>query len=178
VLSLFGCALLPEAARAQGTRITLDQAIEMALRHNHTLLAARTTIQQNQAQEITANLRPNPTFFADWEYLPIFSRPEGGLAAYLQGSTEGDIGVSNLFERGNKRAHRLQAARDTTAVTRSQVADNERTVAFQVASLFINVQLAESTLELTEQNLKSFQKTVDIGEAQFKGGSISENDFL
>jgi cobalt-zinc-cadmium efflux system outer membrane protein len=100
------------------------------------------------------------------------------LAAYLQGSTEGDIGVSNLFERGNKRAHRLQAARDTTAVTRSQVADNERTVAFQVASLFINVQLAESTLELTEQNLKSFQKTVDIGEAQFKGGSISENDFL
>ena len=42
----------------------------MALQHNHNLLATRTTVQQNQAQEITANLRPNPTFFTDWEYLP------------------------------------------------------------------------------------------------------------
>ena len=40
--------------------------------HNHTLLAARTKIQQNQAAEITANLRPNPTLFTDWEYLPLF----------------------------------------------------------------------------------------------------------
>ena len=47
-----------------------------------------------------------------------------------------------------------------------------------MASLFINVQLAESTLDLARQNLKSFQKTVDIGETQFKAGGISENDFL
>jgi len=75
----------------------------MALRHNHTLQAARTTIQQNQAAEITANLRPNPTFFTDWEYLP-FSQPSGeSVAQYLQGSTEGDMGLSYLIERGNKR---------------------------------------------------------------------------
>ena len=117
-----------DSAFAQGpVRITLDQAIQMALRHNHTLQAARTTIQQNQAAEITANLRPNPTFFTDWEYLPIFSRPQGEtVAEYLQDSTEGDIGLSYLIERGNKRARRLEAARSTTAVTRSQVADNER----------------------------------------------------
>ena len=41
-------------------RISLDDAIQMALQHNHSLLAARTTIQQNQAEETTANLRPNP----------------------------------------------------------------------------------------------------------------------
>ena len=51
--------------------VTLDQAIQMALQHNHNLLAARTTVQQSQAQEITANLRPNPTLFTDWEYLPL-----------------------------------------------------------------------------------------------------------
>ena len=44
----------------------------MALEHNHGLLAARTTVQQNQAQEITANLHPNPTLFADWSYLPLY----------------------------------------------------------------------------------------------------------
>src|ERR1017187_3381196 len=96
-------------------------------------------IQQNQAAEITANLRPNPTLFTDWEYLPVFSRPQNQtVSEYLQGSTEGDIGLSYLIERGNRGPRRLEAARSTTAVTRSQVADNERGTAFQVGSFFIN----------------------------------------
>jgi hypothetical protein len=50
--------------------ITLDQAIQMALEHNHTLLAARTTIEQNLAEEITANLRPDPVLMGDTQFLP------------------------------------------------------------------------------------------------------------
>ena len=44
----------------------------MALQHNHALQAARTTILQNQAQEITANLRPNPVLLGDAQFLPFF----------------------------------------------------------------------------------------------------------
>ena len=159
-------------------KITLDQAIQLALKNNHNLLAARTTIQQSQAQEVTANLRPNPTFFTDWEYLPLFSEPNGGLLKYLHDSTEGDVGLSYLFERGQKRQHRLEAAKDATAVVRSTVSDNERTLAFQVAQLFVNVELAESTLELARLDLKSFQETVNISERQYKIGALDENDFL
>jgi hypothetical protein len=43
------------------TLISLDQAIDLVLAHNHSIKATRTLILQNQAQEITANLRPNPT---------------------------------------------------------------------------------------------------------------------
>jgi cobalt-zinc-cadmium efflux system outer membrane protein len=163
----------------QPVRITLDQAIQLALGHNHTLQAARTTIQQNQAAEITANLRPNPTFFTDWEYLPVFSHPQGQtIAEYLQASTEGDVGLSYLIERGHKRARRLDAAKSATAVTRSQVADNERGVTYQVGFLFVNAQLAESTRELAERDLKSFQDTVDISQVRLKDGGMSENDYL
>jgi cobalt-zinc-cadmium efflux system outer membrane protein len=158
-------------------KVTLDEAIRIALEHNHNLLALRSTIQQNEAQEITANLRPNPSFFVDWEYLPL-SSPNGSIGNYLDNSTEADIGLSYLIERGKKRQHRLQAAKDATAVTRSQVADNERSLTFQVATLFINVQLAESTLDLARQDLKSFQNTVDLSEKQYNAGSISENDHL
>jgi outer membrane protein, heavy metal efflux system len=174
--------LFPHSAagqRVQGPdKITLDQAIDLAMQRNHGLLAARTTIQQNLAQEVTANLRPNPTFFTDWEYLPFFSKPGVGFLDYIHDSTEGDIGMSYLFERGQKRQHRLEAAKDATSVTRSTVSDNERTLAFQVAQLFINVQLAESTLELAQQDLKSFQDTVMISQRQYQVGSIAENDFL
>jgi cobalt-zinc-cadmium efflux system outer membrane protein len=170
----------PVSSFAQATtRITLDQAIQLALQHNHTLQAAQTTIQQNQAAEITANLRPNPTMFVDWEYLPLSGSPQGQtIGQYLQASTEGDIGLSYLVERGHKRARRLEAAKNATAVTRWQVADNARGIAFQVGSLFVNAQLAESTFELAERDLKSFQQTVDISEIQHKDGSLSENDYL
>ena len=172
-------------ARAQGpsaptqgpVRITLDETIQLALAHNHALKAARTTIQQDEALEITANLRPNPVLTADAQFLPIF-QPNRFTADYINTTAQFDLGLSYLFERGRKRQHRLQAARDTTEQTRSTIADNERTLVFQVASQFFNVQLAESTLDLAELDLKSFKDTVDISEARYKAGDISEGDFL
>ncbi len=76
VAALTGLLLLvlAPAAHAQSTvMITLDQAIDLALAHNHALKATRTLVLQNQAQEITANLRPNPTLNFDSQFLPVFA---------------------------------------------------------------------------------------------------------
>jgi outer membrane protein, heavy metal efflux system len=167
--------MTPSTTLAQGpVRISLDEAIQLALQHNHTLLAARTMILQSQAEEMTANMRPNPTLLGDAEYLS----PTHANTDYLNNASEFDLGISYLFERGRKRQRRLQAAKDITAQTRSLVADNERSLTFSVATQFVNAQLAESTLELAEQDLKSFQQTVDVGEIRFKAGAISEDDYL
>jgi len=157
--------------------ITLDQAIQMALEHNHNLLAARTSIQQNEAEEITANLRPDPVLSTDAIFLPVFE-PSNLTSDYIDNIAQFDLGVSYLFERGKKRQHRLQAAKDQTAVTRWQLADNERTLTFSVATDFINVELAESTLELANQDLKSFQGTVDITKVRYQAGAIGLDDLL
>src|SRR5277367_339121 len=170
----------PAQALAQkpgAVTISLDDAIQMALRHNHNLLAARTTIQQSEAAEITANLRPNPVLIGDAQFLPIF-QPNQFNSDYLDNTAQFDLGVSYLFERGKKRQHRLEAAKDATAVTRSLVGDNERTLSFQVATLFTNAQLAESALDLAQQDLKSFQNSVDISQERYKAGDISEDDYL
>ena len=82
--------------------ITLDQAIQMALEHNHNLLAARTTIQQSQAEETTANLRPNPVLLGDAQFLPVFE-PDQFSSDYIDNIAQFDLGVSYLFERGKKR---------------------------------------------------------------------------
>lgn len=167
----------PSASQTPPARITLDEAIDLALKHNHSLQAARTTILQNQAQEITANLRPNPTLLGDAQFLPIF-QPDNFSGTYLDNSAQFDVGVSYLFERGKKRQHRLEAAKDATAVTTAQVDDNARTLTFNVASQFISVLLAQSELNLAEQDLASFQKTVDISQASFNAGSMSGADLL
>jgi outer membrane protein, heavy metal efflux system len=167
----------PAQVNSGGPTISLDQAIQLALQHNHNLLAARSTIQQNEAEEITANLRPDPVLLGDTQFLPIF-QPKQFSSDYIDNTAQFDLGLSYLFERGKKRQHRLQAAKDATAVTRSQVADNERTLSFNVASQFIAVELAESTLALAQEDLKSFQNTVDIAQARYKAGDTGENDLL
>ncbi|HYL63728.1 MAG TPA: TolC family protein [Candidatus Methylomirabilis sp.] len=158
-------------------RVTLDDAIDLALKHNHSLQAARTTILQNQAQEITANLRPNPVALVDEQYMPFFS-PSAFTADYINQSAVYDLGFSYLIERGKKRQRRLGAAQDQTAVTSAQVSDNERTLTFNVASQFIAAVLAQSELDLAEKDLASFKQTVDISQASFQAGAMSGGDLL
>ena len=171
-------ASAPQAPPASASsRISLDDAIRLALLHNHALQAMRTTIQQSLAGEITANLRPNPTLGLDAQFLPIF-QPDKLDGDYLDQSAQFDAGIGYLFERGKKRQHRLQAAKDQTSVVRSLVTDNERQLVFNVSQQFVDVQLAESTLEFAQQDLDSFQKTVDISKERFRAGDMSEGDFL
>jgi cobalt-zinc-cadmium efflux system outer membrane protein len=165
------------AIAAPQMSVTLDQALDLARQHNHALLAARTTILQNQAQETTANLRPNPVLLGDSQFLPLLS-PGNWTSDYFLNTAQFDVGVSYLFERGQKRQHRLQAAQDQTAVTTAQVSDTERTLTFNVASQFINALLAQSNLQFAEEDLADFQRTVDVSQQRFDAGASSQGDLL
>jgi cobalt-zinc-cadmium efflux system outer membrane protein len=165
------------ASPAGQDRITLDDAIRLSLLHNHALQALRSTIQQSLAEEVTANLRPNPTLGLDAQFLPIF-QPGEFSSEYIDQQAQFDAGVGYLFERGKKRQHRVQAARDATSVVRSQVADSERQLVFNVSQQFVDALLAESMLEFAQQDLDGFQKTVDISNERFRVGDMSEGDFL
>src|SRR5277367_347454 len=53
IVTVFLFMAVEESAAQAPTLIALDQAIDLALAHNHALKAMRTLIFQNQAQEIT-----------------------------------------------------------------------------------------------------------------------------
>jgi cobalt-zinc-cadmium efflux system outer membrane protein len=72
----------------------------------------------------------------------------------------------------------MQAARDQTAVTGSQVSDSERGLRLNVAQQFLGALLAKSNLELANKNLEGFRRTVDVSESRYKAGDISQSDFL
>jgi len=165
------------AGQSPAARISIEEAIRLALQHNHALQAARTTILQSQAMETTANLRPNPVLSWDAQFLPIF-QPNKFDADYLNTQAQFDLGLGYTFERGRKRQHRLQAAQDVTTATRSTVTDNQRQLIFNVSQQFVAAILAQSTIDFTQQDLDSFQKTVEISEARYKAGDMSEGDLL
>jgi cobalt-zinc-cadmium efflux system outer membrane protein len=170
--------LLASAASGQTTvLLSLDQAIDLALTHNHQLKATRTQTQQNQAQEITAGLRPNPVLAWDALFVPLFSPQNFGLDT-LVNTQQFDMGVSYLYERGGKRQRRVDAARNATSVTRYQVSDSERGLIFNVAQQFIGAELAASNLAFAQKDLESFEETVKISEARYQAGDIGEGDLL
>jgi outer membrane protein, heavy metal efflux system len=182
IAALLVCAsALGAVARAQQSqplaRIDLEQAVQLAIKHNHALKAAQNTVDQSEADEITAAIRPNPVLTYDDLYIPIFS-PSQLNTSTLDNVTEFDLGLSYTFERGHKRKARIDAARDATAVTRAQVKDNERSLTFNVAQQFVNVLQAKADLALANQDLASFQQTVDLSTNKFKAGAMSEGDLL
>jgi len=169
---------MPAPGRPQSPTviITLDQAISYAL-NSPSVIAERTLISQNKEQEVTANLRPNPNLLGDAQFLPLFT-PDLWSSNYIDTVAQFDLGVSYLFERGKKRQHRLQAAKDTTSVTEAQVRDFERTTAANTAQQFVAALLAKSNLDFAEHLLDSYQHTVSIAQEQNKAGAMSKADLL
>jgi cobalt-zinc-cadmium efflux system outer membrane protein len=162
---------------AQTHTLSLDEAIDLALTNNPTLKAERTRIDQNRAQETSAGLHPNPFLQADAQFLPIFN-PSKFSSDNVNQDQQYDLGVGYLFERGGKRQKRLQAARDQTEITRFEVSDAERNLAFSVAQQFVAGLLAKANLDFAIQNLESFRKTVEISETRHQAGDISQGDLL
>jgi len=150
--------------------------MQLAIAHNHALKAARTEVEQSQADEVTAAIRPNPVFNYDDLFIPLV--PSQFTGSTLNTITEFDVGLTYTWERGHKRAARIRAARDQTTVTRYQVDDAERGLVYNVSQQFIQVLLAKSNLDLAREDLKSFQQTVDLSEERYKAGAISEGDLL
>ncbi|HEX5411089.1 MAG TPA: TolC family protein [Terriglobia bacterium] len=173
-----GCVAVARGQQSPPTvTIDLQRAIQLALAHNHALAAARTQVTQSKAQELTASLKPNPVFTWNGLFWPFFT-PSQLNGDYINNVTEFDALVGYTFERGHKRKWRMQNARDNTAVVQSQVQDSERALTFNVAQQFISVLLAESSLSFAQQNLASFQQSLDVTQERYQKGAISEGDLL
>ena len=163
--------------QSQAAPITLDTAVRLALDHNQTLRAQRLNIALSKADEITAGIKPNPTLSFGADGFPVFT-PSLMNRSYFANVTQYSAGIDYSFERGGKRDKRIIAAQFTTDVTAKTVTDAERQTRFQTEQAFINVQLAKSSLDLAEQNLKSFSDTVETSRAKVTAGVLAEGDFL
>ncbi len=141
--------------------------------NNPTLLAGALNVQELRAEEITANLRPNPdfTFTADGTQIsPYHGVWEPFAGTYLS------PGVSELFERRHKRGLRYQAAKEGTAIGIAQQSDLERTLLFNVRGAFVGVLQAKAVLKLAQDNLVYYDKILKISRDRYEAGDIAQID--
>jgi cobalt-zinc-cadmium efflux system outer membrane protein len=150
--------------------LTWQQVREKFETTNPTLLAGRMGIEESRAQEITAHLRPNPTFTAGADQLhPL--RSYGALQDALN-----SVSVSYLFERMHKRDLRWESAKEGTAVAVSQLADQERSLLFTLRSDFIQVLQQKAVLALAQEDLAYYDHVLEVSGERFKAGDIARID--
>lgn len=153
--------------------ISMDDAVRIALAYNQSLRAQRLNVDESKADEITAALKPNPTFTSVIDTIPLFSPQSIRLNTQVYSE-----GLTYTYERGKKRARRILVAKDNTEIAARTVNDNERQLRFQVEQAYINVVLAKSVSQFAKEDLANFSREVELNRARLKAGDLAEGDFL
>jgi cobalt-zinc-cadmium efflux system outer membrane protein len=165
--------LLRPGTEAQVKSLTWEQVRERFETSNPTLLAGKLNVDESKAQEITAFLRPNPTFTISADGTQIV--PHKGVWQPLTGTFE-TPSISYLHERQHKRELRLESAQRGTSIATSQQADLERTLLFNLRSAFVQTLESKAVLDVSKANLEYYDHVLSVSNEQYKAGDIAQID--
>jgi cobalt-zinc-cadmium efflux system outer membrane protein len=139
---------------------------------NPMLLAGQLNIDESRAQQITANLRPNPELTMTFDQVdPFAPNPYRPLQYALP-----LFSTSYLHERQHKRELRLQSAEKGTAVAISEQADLERNLLFNLRGQFVQTLQQKAVLALTRENLAYYDRVLALSRDRLSAGDIAQVD--
>jgi cobalt-zinc-cadmium efflux system outer membrane protein len=152
--------------------LTWEEAKRKLQTDNPLLLAGQIGVGEIHAQEITAFLRPNPDVTASVDQLNPFTgnpyQPFANTLPLLSGSY--------LHEREHKRELRRLSAENGTIMARSQLADQERGLLFNLRITFVQVLQQKAVLAVTRENLAYYDHLLDISRDRLQAGDIAQVD--
>jgi cobalt-zinc-cadmium efflux system outer membrane protein len=160
------------SGRAQQA-LTWEQVRARFEQSNPTLLADKLSVDESRAQEITAFLRPNPTFTLSADGTQI--APEKGVWRPFAGTFESPS-ISYLHERQHKRELRLESAKKATLIAESSHANLQRTLLFTLRGAFVATLQAKAVLQLAKDNLAYYDRVLEISRTRFDAGDIAQID--
>jgi len=160
------------AAQTPNEALSWPQVLERFRQANPGLSAAELSVRENQANEVTAGLRPNPTFTSTEDQNNFFTtnpyRPFGAV--------QWTQSLSQLVERRNKRQLRVDSAHLATEESKSDSSDLERNLIFALRDAFVRVLQGKSIIEVAEENLKYYDHVIDVNRERQKAGDIARVD--
>jgi cobalt-zinc-cadmium efflux system outer membrane protein len=152
--------------------LTWDDAKRELEAANPSLQAARIGIQESRAEEITAFLRPNPDLTVSVDQIDPFTtnpyRPFTNALPF--------VSSSYLVERRHKRELRRESAQGSTAVAVSQLADQERSLLFDLRTAFVAVLQQKAVVAVTRESLDYYDRTLVVSRDRYKAGDIARVD--
>jgi cobalt-zinc-cadmium efflux system outer membrane protein len=167
------CLTLAALGQGPRTPFTWQEIKDKFEAVNPTLIAARANIDESRMLEITAYLRPNPSFSLSADGLQL--TPNDGIYRPVSGIVFTPA-ISYLHERQHKRELRLETAKDATAVAESSYSDQARGLLFNLRNAFVLVLQAKAFLSNANENLVYWDRELGINRNRYNAGDLDQLD--
>ncbi len=151
---------LPSVALAQGSVLTLDNALQTAQANNPELAVARWGIDIAEGERRQAGVLPNPEL--SWE-----------VEDTRNGSQTTTVSVSQMFELGGKRGARLGVAGRDSELAGLELERQGNALRAEVIGAFEAAVQAQQGLQLAEQSLRLSERALQVVQGRVKAGSAS-----
>lgn len=152
--------------------LTLDQAIDRAIKENLDLRSKFFEIPQAKADILTASLRSNPIVYADAQLVPYgqYTRDRPG------GQTQYDVNISYPLDLSGKRKARTASAVRATKVTEAQYQDAVRQTIDNLYSGYVDLLQARRAIAFSKASLDGLNRALGAMEELFQRGIKKKTD--
>lgn len=178
-LQAFAQSGAPVAGQSVPHRLSLQQAEELLLQKNLTVMSLKYQIDANRAAKLIAAYKPNPVVTIGAEQLALNSSLWSNLAhtdPNLAAQSTYTIRIDKIIERGRKRELRTEVADLQLKASEAQMLDAIRTQMLQLKQAFTQAELARENLRLAEETEQQYQQTVKLTTAKVENGELPGMD--
>lgn len=153
--------------------LRLADVADLVQRNNRDILLARRAVDVARAINLSAAARPNPTIAAG---TTAIDPRNPGAGALWSKPFDTVVQVSQLFERGGKRALRDEGTRLAAGASSDDLADVTRLQLRAGTSLYYELLAAQARVRITEDTLELLARTVTAATLRLKAGDIAPSD--
>ena len=163
---------LAEPTAAELAQLTLARAETLFSERNRELQLAQRLVEGAEADRISAGARPNPSLVLGPSGITQRT-PSGYSSNSWDRRFSSDVGLSQTFERGNKRELRIGVADFNLQASRNESAYVVRQQRVALAAAYYELVLAQERLRIAEDNAALYGKTMGAATQRQKAGDIA-----
>lgn len=153
-----------EKVLGTSNRITLKQAIDIALENNHHVKSALATLPVSRAKLIFAKYRPNLTI--------------GSNAEIVKGGSLHALEVGGEIELGKKRYWRIKLAKEEISKDELEVRKTLWEVHTEVHAVYAQLSVGLQILDLAKERSDFYKTLLDVAQKRYDAGDISRLDLI
>jgi outer membrane protein len=176
------CCSLPLSVSGEvitaGEMLTLQRAIDIALRNQPSILAGRSTVRANEATigQAQANYYPQLTASGSYSKVSPASNGAGTNTAGKYDQYSSSVGLSQTIFDFGKTPTQVRINSLNTESSRFDLDDTLNTVVFNVKQAFYNVLQAQRNRDVAGESVKQFQLHLDQAQGFYSVGTKSKID--
>ena len=175
-IAVLSCAVLLGARPSFGQepavpdKLSLSQALAIALERNPTLAAVRSEIDIAAADRLNASRRPNPALTFDSEGYPLLQ--SAGRPAFFN-NQELTVRVDQEIELAGRRGLRTATAQAAVETAEARVENARRLLTLDVQRAYFQAVLATADRGVARASLEEIDRALGLNRARFERGEIA-----